>query len=353
MKNRCSSFVVHGGGYTAVELLLVLSLSAVIMGTFVVSLGTLSNSRPSTTSTVINPLDSTRRANYYYGSKETVNRDAVIAPHYGMMAQAEELREQFQTDIVSATAIFCLYRLGLNDYRPHTISINPTIHGELDTSQKFRKHLVDDLKVVLPTQYVDYRNPQNTLATQPAENATVFMLTFSKVEQLFKVLSIYEIDVLRLTSTNQQQGFHASVRRFADNPVLATMPTGTSGGGSSAAGSFIPMVFSGGYEVFYPPSVPRPDPSKTTEWAKDGFAPIFISFERSTRLALVESIAIDRFKLAAERPFYFIWWPDPGAKNLAQPASSNTLDVSDPRQAYNHMGGRTSFLFTVPMFPAL
>ena len=353
MKHRYPVLVIVERGYTAVELLLVLSLSAVIMGTFVVSLGTLSNSRPSTGSSITNPLDSTRRANYYYGSTETVNRDAVIAPHYGMMAQAEELREQFQTDIVSATAVFCLYRTGLNNYRPHTISYDPTIHGELDTSQKFRKHLVDDLKVVLPTQYVDYRNPQNTLATQPAENATVFLLTFSKVEKLFKVLCLYEIDVLRLTSPNQPQGFHASVRRFADNPVLATMPTGTSGGGSSAAGSFIPIAFSSGYEVFYPPSVPRPDPLKTAEWATDGFAPIFISFERSTRLALVESIAIDRFKIAAERPFYFIWWPDPGAKNLAQPASNNTIDVSDPRQAYNHMGGRTSFMFTVPMFPAL
>lgn len=340
------------GGYTAVELLLVLSLSAVIMGTFVVSLGTLSSSRPTTVSTVSNPLDAIRRSNYYFGSTETVNRDAVIAPHYGMMAQAEKLREQFQTDIVSATAVFCLYRTGMNAYRPHNIFYNPTLHGELDTPQKFRAHLIS-IGALTPSQFVDYRNPLNTVASKPAENATVFLLTFSKVEKLFKVLSIYEIDVLRITSTTQAQGFHASVRRFADNPVLATMPASTSSGGSNTAGSFVAMAFSSGYEVFYPPSVPRPDPLKTNEWSTDGFAPIFISFERATRLALSEGVAIDRFKIAAERPFYFIWWPDPAARNLAQPASNSTLDVSDPRQAYNHMGGRTSFMFTVPMFPAL
>ena len=352
MRSKCSASYHLGSGYTAVELLLVLSLSAVIMGTFVVSLGTLSSSRMNTASVAADPLDSTRRENYYTGSVDVSNTDTVMAPHYGMMAQAEELREQFQTDIVSAAAVFCLYRNGLNTYRPHNILYDPVLHGELDTPQKFRNHLVLDLKVVLPSQYVDYRNPQNTMATQPAENASIFILSFSKVEKLIKVLAIYEIDVFRMTSTLKAQGFHASVRRFADFKDLKSLPASTSIGGASAAGNFVPLSFSAGYEVFYPPSVPRPDLLKPEEWKSDGFAPIFITFERSTRLAFTEGVAIDRFKIAAERPFYFIWWPDPGARNLSQP-TTNSLAVSDPRQAYNHMGGRTSFMFTVPMFPAL
>jgi hypothetical protein len=32
---------------------------------------------------------------------------------------------------------------------------------------------------------------------------------------------------------------------------------------------------------------------------------------------------------------------------------ANTLPRTDPRQTYNHMSGRTSLMFTVPMFPAL
>uniref|UniRef100_UPI00329A0C51 hypothetical protein n=1 Tax=Salmonella enterica TaxID=28901 RepID=UPI00329A0C51 len=68
-------------------------------------------------------------------------------------------------------------------------------------------------------------------------------------------------------------------------------------------------------------------------------------------LALRESATIDRFKRAAERPFYFIWWPDPSARHLG--AIANTFSSTDPRQAYNHMAGRTAFMFVVPMFPAL
>jgi hypothetical protein len=79
---------------------------------------------------------------------------------------------------------------------------------------------------------------------------------------------------------------------------------------------------------------------------------LFITFERSARLALRETPAtIERFKRAAERPFYFIWWPDPAARHLGPVA--NTFASSDPRQAYNQMAGRTSFMFTTPMFPAL
>jgi hypothetical protein len=83
----------------------------------------------------------------------------------------------------------------------------------------------------------------------------------------------------------------------------------------------------------------------------DDFTPLFITFERAIRRAIREADPINRFKMAAERPFYFVWWPDPGARHLGpQP---NTLSVTDPRQAYNHMAGRTAFMFTVPMFPAL
>jgi hypothetical protein len=43
--------------------------------------------------------------------------------------------------------------------------------------------------------------------------------------------------------------------------------------------------------------------------------------------------------------------PDPAARHLG--AVANTFPTSDPRQAYNQMAGRTAFMFTVPMFPAL
>ena len=102
--------------------------------------------------------------------------------------------------------------------------------------------------------------------------------------------------------------------------------------------------------MFFTPSVPNA--TSATQWSKDGFTPLFVTFERSTRRAFLETPdSLNRFKAAAERPFYFVWWPDPAARHLG--AQPNTLAPSDPRQAYNHMGGRTAFMFTVPMFPAL
>jgi hypothetical protein len=183
--------------------------------------------------------------------------------------------------------------------------------------------------------FLDNRNPLNTADTTPAANASIFILGYSKTQGRLKVISVYDIDVIRFTDAANPQGFHASVKRYSDDP----------------RGSTFPLAFSGGYEVFFPPSLPNPNPTNPSAWATDGFAPLFITFERSSRLSILEGTGIDRFKVAAERPFYFIWWPDPGARHLGpQP---NTLNPKDPRQAYNHMAGRTAFMLTVPMFPAL
>lgn len=321
------------GGFTAVELLLVLTLAAVVLGGAVIGFGTLTRSQPRVATVVTVPLD-TATLNNFFGTTDTKLQETLSAPHYGMSAQAEEMREQFNNDVISATAVYCLYRTGINNYRPYSIAYDPTVHGELDTPQKFRQHLIT-IGAVTSAQYVDYRNPLNSTATTPANNASIFILGYSKVVNQLKVLAIYEIDVIRYTDVNPAKlnGFHASVKRFKDD----------------SRGSSYPLAYTGSYQVFYPPSVPGF--TKPADWASDGFTPIFISFERASRLAWLEGVAIDRFKVAAERPFYFIWWPDPGARNLGPQA--NSLASKDPRQAYNHMAGRTAFMFTVPMFPAL
>jgi len=319
------------GGFTAVELLLVLALSAIVIGSVVVSAGTLIRSQPRVASLVSVPLGADRILSFYGSTAST--RETPTAPHYGMAALAEELREQFNTDIISATAVFCLPRDSHNTWRPSTIPYNPVQHGELDTPQKFLAHIITAASVS-PTLYRDYRNPLNTSASIPSANASIFILGFSKVENQLKVLALYDIDLVRFTATGQPQGFHASVKRYTDDPL----------------GTAYPLAFAGGYEIFYPPSVPNA--TAATQWSSDSFTPLFITFERATRRAYRETPeTINRFKVAAERPFYFIWWPDPAARHIGpQP---NTLSATDPRQAYNHMGGRTCFMFTVPMFPAL
>ncbi|MCB1277356.1 hypothetical protein [Prosthecobacter sp.] len=319
------------GGFTSVELLLVLALSAVILGGAVVSYGTIVKSQPSVSSTVTVPLGLARMKNFYGLLSDSTN--VAMAPQYGSLSMAEELREQFVADTLSATAVYCLSRDGMNTWRPSTIPYNPTLHDELDTPQKFRTHIIANAGVS-SSLYRDYRNPLNDGTTVP-QNASIFILGYSKYAGYLKVNAIYDIDLVRFTAKSEPNGIYASVKRYAD-----------------ASGSTTPstLAFIGGYDVFFPPSVMNP--TNSTQWSSDGFAPLFITFERSERLALRETPAtIERFKRASERPFYFIWWPDPSARHLG--AVANTLPSSDPRQAYNQMAGRTSFMFTVPMFPAL
>ncbi|GEP41246.1 hypothetical protein [Brevifollis gellanilyticus] len=323
----------QGRGFTAVELVSVLAMSALILGSLIVGYGTIVRTRPGVSSLVTVPLGATRAAAFAYPDQDGTTRNVVTAPHFGMVAQAEELREQFNADVISATAVFCLPRDGVSTYKPSSIPYDPLLHGELDTPQKFRAHLV--AIGVIPMPFRDYRNPLNSNATTPSENVSIFILGYSKVELRLKVLALYEIDVVRFTGTTDPLGFYASVKRYSDDSRDGTYP----------------LAFSGGYEVFYPPSIPAPVAARPQDWGSDGFTPLFITFERSTRLAIAEGTTTDRFKVAAERPFYFIWWPDPAARHLGP--VTNTLNPADPRQAYNQMGGRTSFMFTVPMFPAL
>lgn len=321
----------YSTGFTSLELLLVLFLSAVVLGAIVVSYGTLVRSQPNVSSLISVPLGTARMTNFY-GASGT-NRQVPVAPHFGMLALAEELREQFLQDTISSTAVFCLPRDGHNTWRPSLIPWDNLTHEELDTPQKFRAHIVEQAGIPA-TLFRDYRNPLGTTDTVPSPNCSIFILGFSKTAGVLAVSAIYDVDVIRFTGTSQPQGFHASVKRYAPAPGAADGDA---------------LVFSSGYEVFFPPS--NPMARVASDWSNDNFAPLFVSFERSSRLAVREGPAIDRFKVAAERPFYFIWWPDPAVRHLG--TQTNTAAPSAPQHAYNHMAGRTSFMFTVPLFPAL
>ncbi|MDB6007160.1 MAG: hypothetical protein JWR15_4147 [Prosthecobacter sp.] len=319
------------GGFTSVELLLVVALSAVILGGAVVCYGTIVRSQPSVSSMVTVPLGVTRAQNFFGTPISTVN--VAMAPQYGALSLAEELREQFLTDTLSSTAVFCLPRDGMNTWRPSVIAYNSSTDDELDTPQKFRAHIIARASVSAAL-YRDYRNPLNDNTAVP-QNVTIFVLGYSKYAGYLKVGAIYDIDLIRFTGANEPNGIYASVKRYSDASGTTSAPT---------------LSYTGGYDVFFPPSIPSP--TSAAQWSTDGFTPVFVTFERAARLALRETpTTIDRFKRASERPFYFVWWPDPAARHLGPVA--NTLATTDPRQAYNHMAGRTSFMFTVPMFPAL
>jgi hypothetical protein len=331
-------------GFTSAELLLVLALSAVIIGGAVVSLGTISRAQPRAATFVDVPLGAAVMQNFYGFSASTMR--VAVAPQYGVMAEAEKLREQFLNDISSSTAVFCLARASgvLNPYHVSYIPYSLDTDGNvLDTPKEFRKFLVN--KSAVNSAFLDWRNPHGEVPTALPPNCSIYVLGFSKYATHIKVQAIYDVDVIKFASNDPRQlsGFFASVRRYSDDPDYSSQDP-------AAVATPIGAIYAGGYEIFYQPSYDGL-PLLTTKWNKDNFAPLFVAFERDVRAAFRETTYDDRFKVAREMPFYFIWWPDPGAANLGP--VENSLPTGDPRQAYNHMGGRTSFMFTVPMFPSL
>jgi hypothetical protein len=296
-------------GYTSIELLLVLALTAMVMGGVVVGFGSLVRSQPSVSS-VVNATVGANLATYYGLGGTTVSVNT--APNYGAVALAEKLREQFQADVLSATAVYCLGRNAnvANPYHPITIPYTPGTDRSLDTTGNFDSHLTS--RLAIPAAH--FSDDRTFTSLKP--NTTIFVLGYSKFANELKVTATYDIDVQKITSP---AGHYVSVKRYTDSAQ--------------------PMY----YDIFYTPS---DTPSS------DSFTPIYVAFEREARLAHDEASTIQRFKRAAERPFYFIWWPDPGARNL-KPPSNTSYTAGDPRSVYNQQGGRTSFMFTVPMFPAL
>jgi prepilin-type N-terminal cleavage/methylation domain-containing protein len=241
--------------------------------------------------------------NFYGLSQSTVS--SYTSPNAGRSVFAEEMRERFLEDTTGATAVFCLGRNALNTVRPAIIPYPATGGLRLDTPEAFRLHLVSEFPEAA-TIFVSYRVVPTTT------NGTVFILGPSAQADELVVRAIYEIDLI---ANGDPAGTYASVRRY-ENTSLTNY-----------------------YDVFYP------------QGTGALFKPLFVAFEREKRASVTEGTAIDRFKKAKNYPFYFMWWPDPASPFLEAPFST-TYAATDPRIDYGHMGGRTSFMFTVPLFPA-
>ena len=108
------------------------------------------------------------------------------------------------------------------------------------------------------------------------------------------------------------------------------------------------------YDVFY-------EDAKVTD-----FGPLFVAFEKSSRLALPESatadedsygVTADAYKVGPRAPFTFMWWPDPalmlGKDGGELVGNAADLSAGDVRASYYEMGAKTSLMSVVPIFPSL
>lgn len=308
-------------GFTAAEMLVATAIAAAVIGAATLAYSTVMRGQRQLTGIATVRLPSGAQNNFY--AINSTNITSYTAPNFGCVARAESMREKFVADTAQAIGVYCLYRANntWNTIRPATIP-SPAYGTVLDTPEAFRAYLATAVPASA-TVFTSYRN----YGTTP--NVSIFILGYSANASTIPVLAVYDMDFVQATNPNGNGtviGTYAAVRRYV----------------SGALTSY--------YDVIYPVAT-----GQTESWA-----PPVVAFERRSRLAVAEgSTSIDRFKVAAEQPFYFIFWPDPAADSLAIPLNAlpgGTLNggfaTTDPRRAYNHMAGRTSFMFTVPLFPS-
>lgn len=291
------------------ELVVALAIGAAVITAGVLVFQALGGGTQPTGNYVRLPLGTAVMQNFYGTNQATL--EVWVAPNYGRRVQADALRDQFWEDIDKASAVFCLGRTAgtLNATHPTTIPISGLVGQSVDLPGAFQAVLESAIPASVGT-FTAYRGA----CLSP--NISIFILQPSNDETELSVLAIYDIDMLAAQSEDGVDGTYVSGRRYA---------TGT---------------LTHFYDVFF-----------AREVGTVAFSPLVVAFERAARLSLAEG-TIDRLKVAAERPFYFIWWPDPAQSEL-ESVTAGSFDLSDPRSAYANMGGRTSLFFAVPMFPAL
>ena len=238
--------------------------------------------------------------------------DAYFAPNYGRATTADLMRDTFYEDLQSATAVYCLGRNGLTSLRPSSVPIAANVDGKsIDTPEAFRL-LIEDAYPLLAGVHEPYTG------VSTAKNLSVYLLQQSPSTKALIIRAIYEVDIQSVTDP---VGTYTTVRRYSFSRLTDV------------------------YDVFYP-----------YELGSTLFNPLVVNFERKVRI--VESLddGADKFRVAKKEPFYFMWWPDPAVPSLdgdSYEVSPVSYSSDDPRGDYFHMGGRTSYLFTFPMFPAL
>lgn len=309
-------------GFTAAEMLMASALAAVVAGVAALTCYAISAAPRQYAQVVAVTLPNGALANFYPGQTGT-SIGTVVMPNFDAIARAEAMRERFNTDIAQAVAVYCLARNtgNYNTIRPGSIA-SPPSGTVLDTPDAFRTYL-GTLYTAASSTFVSFRNYPSS-----APCFSIFMLGYSNNWSAMPLVALYDFDIVTAKDPNNSLnvlGNYVCVRRYVNGALTA-----------------------------YYDGVFRLSGDGTDSWF-----PAIVSFERQNRKAVVEgATSIDRFKVAQEKPFYLVFWPDPARDSLRLPTGSSTsslnpsISTSDPRKAYNHMAGRTSFMFAVPMFPS-
>jgi hypothetical protein len=302
-------------GFTAAEMLVATMLSAVAIGIGATVIYAVSNAQRQYDNIATVTVPTGALPNFYNSSGTSVS--TFITPNFSCVAQAENMRQRFMEDVSQAVAVFPLSRASgtWNTVRPYDMT-SPAAGVVIDTPEAFRSYLLTLYTAAsIFTSYRNYPSGQNSLS--------VYMLGYSANSATIPILAIYDLDVVTAQTSGVNMGYYVSVRRYVGNNMT----------------NYYDCVF-------------------RTGDATDSWYPPVVAFERQSRKGIVEGSPIDIYKVAEEKPFFLMFWPDPSRDSLRLPTGNTTSSLNpsfaatDPRKAYNHMAGRTSFMFAVPMFPS-
>ncbi|MEI6278854.1 MAG: prepilin-type N-terminal cleavage/methylation domain-containing protein [Verrucomicrobiae bacterium] len=301
----------RSSGFTFVELLVALCIGATVLVVAVMAYSAIGSSAPSRRQVNVQ-IGLANMVNFYPGSLGTTVAVSE-APSMGATAMANSMRERLCSDISFATAVCCLARNKGNFLRPTNISIPTNIDARTLVSPDQFRAIIDTNSAV----YTNFNSTTNLInGATTATNLTIYILCSTNSSTNIDVRAIYESDWV--TVTNAPAGTYASVRRYNGESMTDY------------------------YHVFYP--------NKTNN-----------AFQRPVAAFFTKSSTTNGdadYRKAENRPFYFVWWPDPSwvpypnATALTSKYPTETTSTN-ARGDYMNQAGTTSYFFVIPAFPSL
>jgi prepilin-type N-terminal cleavage/methylation domain-containing protein len=307
-----SDSVRNLAGFTFVEMLVAVAISAVCIGTGALAIMSIGTNAKRTTSIIDIDIGESTNQNFYGNTGGNIR--TYQAPNFGKIMFAQEIRDKLVEDSSRSSAVYCLPRSSSvpNTIRPETLSYpgGTVERPNLDTPEAFRVFLA----TVEPTSTGIFTSAIRNLPGANFPCTTIFLLGPSNLADKIQVNAIYEIDFV---TPSNLTGIYASVRRYVGTALTHY------------------------YDVFYPPG------------NGDGFYPQFVAFEHMSRQLANEAADIKRFQIAPTAPFYLVWLPDPSLNPYKKSPWTNSDPTTMARSTYEHMAEKTSLSLVLPMFPSL
>lgn len=342
-------------GFSLIEMVFVSAAGLAVLSAAVLVFKAVATQRRNASSFTEITIGRENLHNFYYDAPNpdsSSSRKIWVAPNPGRFVRAQELRQVFFNDVNAATAVFALPRAGRSNaagqapIRPSSISFdggnNKRAGFTIDTPNKFLAILIENIPSAAQVFSAYEGVPTPTSANlPPPSNASIFITqpTPNEEKEKIAIRCIWEIDFVEATPTSgAPAGVYATVRRYQGDKLTHY------------------------YDVFYDRLTHQEVFGAANYQGAAEFGPVFVCFERAQRGEVGNA-----FRKAKERPYYFIWWPDPSTPTLRStvpPSDDEPRDLANTpikdhsaeysyRLAYAAHYGQTSLFFVVPMFPNL